>query len=319
MARAFAGIQRFSRWHSVFAYGSRKTHAVRGSLGFQRHWPRPRWIFLGWYGLSCLTWNWVIVELRMHRLIGPAGQAYGLLLWLAVMVACALPVALLWERRAEERHQREIAGLQRHRQETNLKLLVLQAQIEPHFLFNTLASLRALLREDATRAEAMVDALVQHLRAVLPVVRTDSAASTLADQLVICGSYLEIMANRMEGRLAYGIDVPPPLLQTPFSPLMLLTLVENAIKHGIEPKVGAGRIRIEAERIVDTTGFAIAVRVIDNGVGLSRSVGHGLGLRNVREQLALRYGSRAALSLVSPPEGGTIACLQIPLDRFELI
>ncbi len=255
----------------------------------------------------------------MHRLISPASQVFGLFLWWAVMVACALPVALLWERRAEERHQREIAGLQRHRQETNLKLLVLQAQIEPHFLFNTLASLRALLREDATRAEAMVDALVQHLRAVLPVVRTDSAASTLSDQLVICASYLEIMANRMEGRLAYDIDVPRPLLQTPFPPLLLLTLVENAVKHGIEPKVGAGRIRIEAERITDTAGSAVAVRVIDNGVGLSRSVGQGLGLRNVREQLTLRYGSRAALSLVSPPEGGTIACLQIPLDGFELI
>jgi sensor histidine kinase YesM len=319
MARAFAGIPRFSRWHSIFAYGSRETHAVSGSLGSQRHWTWPRRIFLGWYGFSFLTWNWAVVEFRMHRLISPASQAFGLLLWWAVMVACALLVALLLERRAEERHQREIAGLQRHRQETNLKLLVLQAQIEPHFLFNTLASLRALLREDATRAEAMVDALVRHLRAVLPVVRTDSAASTLSDQLVICASYLEIMANRTEGRLAYGIDVPLPLLQTPFRPLMLLTLVENAVKHGIEPKVGSGCIRIEAERIMDTAGFAVAVRVIDNGVGLSKSLGHGLGLRNVREQLALCYGNRAALSLVSPPEGGTIACIQIPLDGFELI
>jgi LytS/YehU family sensor histidine kinase len=129
---------------------------------------------------------------------------------------------------------------------------------------------RALLREDVTRAEAMVDALVRHLRAVLPVVRTGSAVSTLSDQLVICESYLQIMANSMEGRLpAYGIDVPRPLLQTPFSLLMLLTLVENAVKHGIEPKVGAGRIRIEAERIMDTAGVAVAVRVIDNGVGLS--------------------------------------------------
>jgi sensor histidine kinase YesM len=290
---------------------------VRVFPAIQRQWPKT--IFFGWYVLSFLMWNWAVFEFRMHGLIGPGGPAFALFLWLPLVVACAWPVAVLWERRAEERHQREIAVLQRHRQETNLKLLVLQAQIEPHFLFNTLASLRALLREDATRAEAMVDALVRHLRAVLPVVRTDSAASTLSDQLVICASYLEIMANRMEGRLAYDIDVPQPLLQTPFRPLMLLTLVENAVKHGIEPKVGSGRIRIEAERIMDTAGFAVAVRVIDNGVGLSSSVGHGLGLRNVREQLALCYGNRAALSLVSPPEGGTIACLQIPLDGIELI
>ena len=317
MVRAFPAIHRHSGWQSIFAYGGRETHAVYQSLGHQRQWPRR--IFLGWYVISFLTWNWAALELRMHRLIGPGGPAFGLFLWLPLVVACAWPVAVLWERRVEGRHQREIAVLQRRRQETNLKLLVLQAQIEPHFLFNTLASLRALLREDVTRAEAMVDALVRHLRAVLPVVRTDSAASTLSDQLVICASYLEIMANRMEGRLAYGIDVPQPLLQTPFRPLILLTLVENAVKHGIEPKVGSGRIRIEAERIMDTAGFAVAVRVIDNGVGLSRSVGQGLGLRNVREQLALCYGNRAALSLVSPPEGGTIACLQIPLDGFELI
>ena len=204
MVRASAGIHPVSGWRSIFAYGSHETPPVHGSLGHQRHWPWPRRIFLGWYVVFFLAWNWTLVELRMHRLIGPAGPVFGLLLWLAVTVAGALPVALLWERRVEERHQREIAGLQRHRQETNLKLLVLQAQIEPHFLFNTLASLRALLREDATRAEAMVDALVRHLRAVLPVARTDSGASTLSDQLAICTSDLEIMANRMEGRLAYG-------------------------------------------------------------------------------------------------------------------
>ena len=317
MVRAFAAIHRYSGWRSIFAYGGRETHAAYRSLGHQRQWPRR--IFLGWYGVSFLTWNWAVFEFRMHRLIGPGGQALGLLLWVPLVVACAWPVAMLWERRVEGRHQREIAVLQRHRQETNLKLLVLQAQIEPHFLFNTLASLRALLREDSTRAEAMVDALVRHLRAVLPVVRTDSGASTLSDQLAICASYLEIMVNRMEGRLAYGIDVPRPLLETPFPPLMLLTLVENAVKHGIEPGLGAGRICIEAERIVRTTDIAIAVRVIDNGVGLSRSSGHGLGLRNVREQLALRYGDRAALSLVSSPERGTTACIQIPLERFGLI
>ncbi len=317
MVRAFAAIHRHSSWRSIFAYGGRETYAVDRSLGHQRRWPRK--IFLVWYGVSFLTWNWAVFELRMHRLIGPGGPAFGLFLWLPLMVACAWPVAVLWERRVEGRHQREIAVLQRQKQETNLKLLVLQAQIEPHFLFNTLASLRALLREDASRAEAMVDALVGHLRAVLPVMRSDSAASTLSDQLAICASYLEIMTNRTEGRLAYRIDVPATLLQTAFPPLMLLTLVENAVKHGIEPKIGAGRICIEAERTMCGIGFAITVRVIDNGIGLSCSSGQGLGLQNVRQQLALRYGDRAALSLVSPPEGGTTACIQIPLEECELI
>jgi sensor histidine kinase YesM len=311
MVHAFAGIRRISGWRSRFAWGSRETHAIHGTHGYQRHWSWPRAIFLAWLGVSFLMWFWAVFVLRMYRPVLA-------LLWPVFMVACAFPVALLWERRVEGRHQREIDELQRHRQETNLKLLVLQAQIEPHFLFNTLASLRALLREDVARAEAMVDALVGHLRAVLPIMREDSGASTLSDQLAICASYLEIMAYRMEGRLAYGIDVPKPLLQTPFPPLMLLTLVENAIKHGIQPKADVGCMRIEAERIMRTTGLALAVRVIDNGVGLSGSLGHGLGLRNVHEQLALRYGDRAALSLVSPPEGGTIASIQIPLDGLEL-
>lgn len=299
--------------------------AMRASIGIHRtpigqavirSWPRL--IFLAWYVASFLTWNWAVFKLRMHRLVGPAVPAFGLLLWWVVMVVLALPVALLWERRVEERHRREITELQRHRQEANLKLLVLQAQIEPHFLFNTLASLRALLREDVGHAEAMVDALVRHLRAVLPVMRADTGVSTLSDQLAICASYLELMTTRLQGRLTYRIDVPSTLLHMPFPPLVLLTLVENAVKHGIEPKAGAGCIRIEAARITTAVGFAIATRVIDDGVGLTTGLGHGVGLQNVREQLALRYGEHAALSLTGPAEGGATACISIPLDGANI-
>jgi sensor histidine kinase YesM len=229
------------------------------------------------------------------------------------MVGLALPVALLWERRVRARHEREIADLQRARQEANLRLLVLQAQIEPHFLFNTLASLRSLIREDIAQAEAMVDSLARHLRAILPAMRTDCGISTLSDQLAICSTYLELMASRMEGRLTYRIDVPCVLLSAPFPPLLLLTLVENAVKHGIEPKAGAGLISIEVRRILSAAGCAIAARVSDDGPGLSTGLTHGLGLKNVREQLALRYGEQAAFSLCSLPCGGAVACIQIPL------
>ena len=278
-----------------------------------------RWLFLGWFVASFLAWNWAVFELRSHRLVGPGAASFGMLLWCVILVAGALPVALLWERRVEARHQREIIELQRHRQEANLRLLVLQAQIEPHFLFNTLASLRALLREDLAQAEAMIDALVRHLRAVLPVMRADSGISILADQLEICTSYLDLMVARMEGRLTYDIAVPGTLLDARFPPLMLLTLVENSIKHGIEPSAGTGRIRIEAARVARADGFALAARVIDNGVGLSTGLGHGLGLRNIREQLALRYAEHATLSLSSPPEGGAVACIEIPLERGAVL
>jgi len=310
-----AKIRRASGWRPVRDYTGSKIDAAAGVLSDRGRWPRRA--FLGWYLASFLAWNWVVIELRMHRLVGPAAPVWGLLLWSVIVVACALPVALLWERRVEARHQREISKMQRQRQEANLKLLVLQAQIEPHFLFNTLASLRALLRQDVMQAEAMVDALVRHLRAVLPRMREDGGASTLSDQLAICVSYLELMVTRLEGRFTYGIDVPEALLHAPFPPLMLLTLVENAIKHGIEPKAGAGRICIEA-RLEQTAGRSILARVVDDGVGLSPGLGHGLGLRNVREQLALWYGEHAVLSLSSPPEGGAVASIQIPFEGVHL-
>jgi sensor histidine kinase YesM len=277
-------------------------------------WPAPRLIFGSWFVSSFVACIVTLYQLRAHRIIGPAYATFALVLWPATAVACALPVAWLWERRADMRHRRELAEVQRQRQEASLKLLVLQAQIEPHFLFNTLASLRALLREDARQAEMMVDALVRHLRAVLPRMRGDSAISTLADQLAICASYLELMATRLDGRLTHHIELPDALLRACFPPLMLLTLVENAVKHGIEPKSGHGHIRIEAERTLGSAGPAIDVRVVDDGVGLKMGFAHGLGLQNVREQLALRYGGHAALSLSGSRDGGVTACIRLPLE-----
>lgn len=309
-------IRRASGWRPVRDYSGTQNDAATVVFSDRGRWGWPRRVFLGWYLASFFAWNWAVIELRMHRLVGPSFPEVGLLLWPVIVVACALPAALLWERRVEERHQREITEIQRQRQEANLKLLVLQAQIEPHFLFNTLSSLRALLREDVIQAQAMVDALVRHLRAVLPIMRSDTEVSTLSDQLAICVSYLDLMVTRYEGRFTYRVDVPDALLHAPFPPLMLLTLVENAIKHGIEPKVGDGRICIEA-RLVHTAGCSILARVIDDGVGLSPGLGHGLGLRNVREQLRFWYGEHAALSLGSPPEGGAVACIQIPFEGFH--
>src|SRR3569833_4469518 len=206
--RYLANIPGASGWRPVSGY--------RRSVGWLR------WLFLGWYLVSCLGWTWAVIELG-H------GQAFGLQMWRVIVVLCALPVALLRERRLDERHQREIADIQRQKQEANLKLLVLQAQIEPHFLFNTLASLRVRLREDVTQAEATIDALVRHLRAVLPVMRSDSGVSPLSEQLGICVSYLDLMVTRLEGRFTYHVGVRDRLLRAAFPPLVLLTLVENSI------------------------------------------------------------------------------------------
>jgi sensor histidine kinase YesM len=190
---------------------------------------------------------------------------------------------------------------------------VLQAQVEPHFLFNTLASVRSLIPADPGRAQSTIDALVDYLRATIPRLRDDAAqadsgiSSTLGQQLEICESYLRLMQVRMGDRLSYQIDVPAGERATSFPPLLLITLVENAVKHGIEPRPGPGRIVI---RIVRQAG-RLTVTVQDDGQGLRDGFGTGVGLGNVREQLLVRYGERARVTLSGAAGGGTVASIVI--------
>lgn len=195
--------------------------------------------------------------------------------------------------------------------ESDMRLTVLQAQIEPHFLFNTLASIRPLIRQDAAQAERALDALSQHLRATIPQMRPQSGTvtATLGQQLEICASYLTLMQVRMGSRLQHEIAVRPELRALEFPPLMLLSLVENAIKHGLEPKPGPGRVVIGASAI----GTELRVSVADDGCGLKDGLSSGLGLANIREQLEVRYGRRAKLCVATQPEGGTMAEITVPL------
>jgi len=215
-------------------------------------------------------------------------------------------------RLADSRHRSELAALQAQKRESELRLGALQAQVEPHFLFNTLASVRALVRQDAARAEATLDALVDYLRATIPRLRDGEAAlrSTLGEQLDLCAHYLELMRLRTADRLRYDIDAAAGLRALPYPPLLLITLVENAIKHGIEPKPGAGRIAIRAWAV----DGALHVSVTDDGAGLQPGVGGGMGLANVREQLATRFGPRASLRLTGAAGGGAHAEIRTPLD-----
>ncbi len=214
------------------------------------------------------------------------------------------------------RHAEAMAAVQTKKQYADLRLGILQAQIEPHFLFNTLASVRALVRQQPAQAEATLDALVDYLRASIPRLRdgeveTEAALhSTLGQQLDLCANYLKLMQLRTDGRLRYAIAAEPILRDLEFPPMLLITLVENAIKHGIEPKPGAGRVDIVAER----EGDALRVRVIDDGLGLQPGIGGGLGLVNVRAQLDTRFAGRAYFELHSAPGGGTVAELRVPLD-----
>ena len=211
------------------------------------------------------------------------------------------------------RQLREADELRRRVQDTDLKMAVLQAQVEPHFLFNALASVRSLIRQDPERAERALDALAEHLRATIPRLRADreSLVSTLGQQLEICRSYLELMQVRMGPRLACRFEVEEELLGLPFPPLMLISLVENAIKHGIEPKAGQGQVFVSAAR----EGEVLSVCVEDDGRGLvAGEGGKGIGLANIREQLRTRYGSRASLAIEARPGGGVAATIRVPLE-----
>jgi hypothetical protein len=215
--------------------------------------------------------------------------------------------------------QREMDSLRRQKSEADLRLTVLQAQVEPHFLFNTLASVRSLVRQDPARAEATVDALVDHLRATLPKFRAGSGevSPTLADQVEICASYLAVMKVRMDERLEYDIDVPAELRALAFPPLILISLVENAIKHGLEPKTGGGHVWISAQLVQRGVGPAIAVSIEDDGLGLRPGLSDGVGLSNVRAQLATRYGERARLTLISREGGGVTATVSVPTESLS--
>lgn len=196
--------------------------------------------------------------------------------------------------------ERELQEVRAQARALDTRLGVLQAQIEPHFLFNSLASVRSLIERDAQGAVDALDALVAYLRATIPRIREGTVVSTVAEQVALCESYLRLMGART-GRLDYTVSVDPSLVDVPFPPLVLLTLVENAVKHGIEPKCGPGTIDVRATR----DGDGLELCVADDGVGLSESTtGDGMGLSNVIEQLRTRYGDDASFELVGRPSGG---------------
>jgi len=213
-------------------------------------------------------------------------------------------------RRVAERHRGERADAARTATEKELavaKLSLLHAQVEPHFLYNTLASAQYLTRHDPPRADEMLGHLIEFLRRSLP--RTEDALSTLGDELERSRAYLEILKLRMGQRLQTQIDVPDELRAMPLPPMILQTLAENAIKHGLEPKPGGGTVWIRARN--GETG--VAITVADDGMGLNTlNSGSGIGLSNVRERLRLVYGERAQLSIVANFPSGVAATIVVP-------
>ena len=192
------------------------------------------------------------------------------------------------------------------RQVTEAKLAALQAQVEPHFLYNTLASVQALTEVDPQKANEMTGHLIQYLRNALPKMR--ESVSTVGQEVELVRAYLNILQMRMGKRLAFDIDVAPGLDEAPFPPLMLPSLVENAIKHGLEPMREGGRVSIA----ITALDGKLRATVADTGRGFGETVGAGVGLANIRERLAALYAEAAKLTLEANAPHGVIAAIEIP-------
>ena len=210
----------------------------------------------------------------------------------------------------EEKLKREAAEHGQALAEAQLKLL--QAQIEPHFLFNTLASVQHLVRKDPPRADFLLSQLIRYLREAMPNIR--GMGSTLGREFGLAEAYLNIVQIRLDGRLEIKVTIPPELADISFPALIVQTLVENAIKHGIEPKSGPVHIDVTAGELTVEEKQFIDVCVSDDGVGfgVAETIGTGVGLRNIRERLAGLYGSSACLSIAEVQPSGVCASVRIP-------
>jgi sensor histidine kinase YesM len=190
--------------------------------------------------------------------------------------------------------------------ETHLKLL--QAQIEPHFLFNTLSNILSLLESDPTKGKAMIEDLTRYLRASLS--RTRDRMTTLGQEMDLVRAYLDIYKVRMGERLRYTLEVPEALRDLSFPPMLVQPLVENALKHGLEPKIEGGNIVVKVEQDTDCCRVSVA----DTGAGLLENSVAGIGLANVRERLEVIFNGKAHLTLEENQPSGLKVTMEIPCE-----
>ena len=225
----------------------------------------------------------------------------------------SVPAALMGAIR--HRHYKQYtARLERDAQEhraarelSESRLRLLHAQIEPHFLFNTLGAVQQLAEKGAPEAARLTAILIAFLRASLAEMRSETVS--LEADFALIKAYLDVMKVRLGARLDYTLDLPDSLAHVNMPSMMLLTLVENAIKHGIEPALRGGHISVTGAM----QGTSVVLSVSDTGPGLGNEPGAGEGVANVRARLMLLYGDKAALSVVDGAEGGVVAAIMLPL------
>lgn len=291
--------------------------AVRGS-SLLLDQPRPGWINAalsiplgGLVGFALATW---VRGLTLAEVL----QAYPDVMSITTATVLIFGVLAVWhfrdeafmlEAQAEARAER----LRRSEQEalaTRTELALLQAQIEPHFLFNTLSNVVSLVDTDPDAARRMLLDLTALLRVSLA--RTRQSEVTLGEELELLRAYLGIMATRMGSRLAWHIDAEPATLSARLPPLLVQPLVENAVRHGIEPKPEGGHLSIRCHR----AGKALVIEVDNYGNAFAPGPNEGVGLANVCARLRNCYGERAALELEPHDGGGLLARIRLPLESL---
>jgi sensor histidine kinase YesM len=236
--------------------------------------------------------------------------------WLAAMgfssLVISTVIAAIFISRERQAHAEAALALERERigraerEATLANLRALQAQVEPHFLFNTLANVTSLVDSNPAAAKRTLDSFNRFLRASLAATRTES--TTLGAEAELIAAYLDVLQVRMGKRLAYRIEVPPELAGHALPPMLLQPVVENAIRHGLEPKVEGGEVAVRARREADR----VRIEVADTGLGFAPTTRGGLGLSNLRDRLRLLYGDGAELVIGENRPSGAVVTIALP-------
>ena len=229
-----------------------------------------------------------------------------------ISLIISIVMTLIWQRQTKELAAQIALSEERGRSEAaeraaaQANLRALQAQIEPHFLFNTLANVTSLIHTQPDIAKKMLEEFISYLRASLSLSR--EAETTLAKEFELMQGYLSVFMVRMGPRLDFAVDLPDEVKHTALPPMLIQPLVENAIKHGVEPNIDGGNIKLAARRVGDN----IEIEVVDDGLGFGNTTSNGIGLGNVRERLEKIYGARASLVIQDNQPRGTRITILIP-------
>ncbi|RGE46070.1 sensor histidine kinase [Comamonas testosteroni] len=285
-------------------------------------WPK------GWRGVLLVVCG-VLIGFSLGSLIGHSYQRWmypqqsnaqtpELLFPMLITIACSAGMSTFFFLLGKARYL-QMQAEQSQRQAAEAHLQLLQAQLEPHMLFNTLANLRVLISVDTARAEQMLDHLIDYLRATLSGSR--SGTHSLSAEFALLADYLALMQIRMAERLRYTLELPAELADVPVPPLLLQPLVENSIRHGLEPQLAGGHIHVQAALL---NGDRVCLTVLDNGAGLPQPLQEaeadprkGFGLQQIRERLANRYGDAATFNLIADSANGTKASIIFPLKSVS--